>query len=207
MQRPTRLPLFPLEVVLLPGMPLPLHIFEPRYKAMIGRCLKEKIEFGMMMAAGKSFASVGCTAEIIQKVRDYPDGRMDIATEGRAVFHLKELIDEREYYEGIVDYPVDETLTLDPKTEEDLVTAFEACHTLFFGRAWSTAGRNEPENLSYEMAALLPMELEKRQALLEMRSENTRRQFLLNWLKEFLPKLADQQRLRQRAGGNGHAYN
>jgi Lon protease-like protein len=88
MQRPNRIPLFPLDVVLLPTMPLPLHIFEPRYKAMIRRCLDEQIEFGMILAADKAVATVGCTAEIVRKIRDYEDGRSDILTEGRAVFHL-----------------------------------------------------------------------------------------------------------------------
>jgi Lon protease-like protein len=207
MQRPIRLPLFPLEVVLLPGMSLPLHIFEPRYKTMIGRCLKEKSEFGMVLASRTSVASVGCTAEIIKKVREYPDGRMDIATEGRAVFLLTELLDEKEYYEAMVRYPEDEPLKPDPKAEEELVTAVDTCHTMLFGSRWGAAGRNEPANLSYEIGAVLPLELEKRQSLLEMRSENARREFLQRWLTDFLPKLAEQQRMRERAGGNGHAHN
>jgi Lon protease-like protein len=99
-ERPARIPLFPLDVVLLPEMPLPLHIFEPRYKTMIRRCLAEKIEFGMILAANQGIAAVGCTAEIVRKLRDYSDGRMDILTEGRAIFRLEELLDEKEYYEG-----------------------------------------------------------------------------------------------------------
>ena len=62
--RPTRIPLFPLDVVLLPGTPLPLHIFEPRYKLMIHRCLSDEIEFGMIFATGKGVATVGCTAKM-----------------------------------------------------------------------------------------------------------------------------------------------
>ena len=54
----------------------------------------------MILAANQSVAAVGCTAEIVQKIREYPDGRMDILTKGRAVFHLSELLDEKEYYEG-----------------------------------------------------------------------------------------------------------
>ena len=102
MERPARIPLFPLDMVLLPRMQLPLHIFEPRYKLMISRCLEEKIEFGMILAANNAVATMGCTAEILRKTKDYPDGRMDIATEGRAVFRLMDLLHEKEYYEGIV---------------------------------------------------------------------------------------------------------
>src|SRR5580658_6504411 len=101
MLRPTRIPLFPLDVVLLPSMSLPLHIFEPRYKVIVARCLSDKLEFGMIVAANNSVATMGCTAEIVRKIRDYPDGRMDIATEGRNIFRLAELLDEKEYYEGV----------------------------------------------------------------------------------------------------------
>ena len=64
MAKPDRIPLFPLDVVLLPAMPLPLHIFEPRYKNMIRRCLSEKSEFGMVLASNQAMAEVGCTAAI-----------------------------------------------------------------------------------------------------------------------------------------------
>ena len=68
------LPLFPLEVVLLPGTPLPLHIFEPRYKEMIGECLATSAPFGVIRALENGIAEVGCTAEIITVTKEYPDG-------------------------------------------------------------------------------------------------------------------------------------
>jgi ATP-dependent Lon protease len=97
MTKPNRIPLFPLDVVLFPRMLLPLHIFEQRYKIMIGRCLEEEIEFGMVLATQGAIASVGCTARIVKKTKDYSDGKMDILAEGRSVFRLADLIDEREY--------------------------------------------------------------------------------------------------------------
>src|ERR1700742_429034 len=107
MEKATLIPLFPLDIFLLPSMALPLHIFEPRYKIMIARCLNETIEFGMALAADQSIAGVGCTAEVIHKVRDFPDGRMDIVVEGRSVFRLIEVNEEKEYYQGQVEYLVD----------------------------------------------------------------------------------------------------
>ena len=76
------LPLFPLEVVLLPGTPLPLHIFEPRYKEMIGECLANDAPFGVVRALEEGIAEVGCTAEIITVTKEYPDGRMDLICRG-----------------------------------------------------------------------------------------------------------------------------
>src|SRR6266403_6089970 len=89
--RPERIPLFPLNVVLLPGAELPLHIFEPRYRQMVKDCLEEKSEFGMVLSLDKGVARVGCTAEIVQVAKRYPDGRMDILTIGRAPFRGVEL--------------------------------------------------------------------------------------------------------------------
>ena len=186
---------------------MPLHIFEPRYKLMIGRCLSQRIEFGIILAARKAIATLGCTAEILQKTKDYPDGRMDILTEGRAVFRLNELIEEKEYYEGAVEYVEDGPLGTDPKTDAELMDAFERCHLLLFSRPWVDPTPNQRATLCYRMAGVLPMELEKRQALLEMRSENDRGSLLLRWMVDFLAKLAELDSARKRAGGNGHGLN
>src|SRR5262249_39651223 len=67
--RPERIPLFPLNVVLLPGTALPLHIFEPRYREMIGRCVKEKTEFGLLLSLPRGIVRVGCTAEVMDVVK------------------------------------------------------------------------------------------------------------------------------------------
>jgi Lon protease-like protein len=207
MLRPTRIPLFPLDVVLLPAMALPLHIFEPRYRVMIARCLDEKLEFGMILAANNNIATMGCTAEIVRKIRDYPDGRLDIATEGRAVFRLTELLDEKEYYEGAVEYVTDEPSSLDAGKRAKLVAAFEQAHEFLFGRSWMQGPGEDEATLAYRMAALLPVELEKRQALLESRSESHRRDLVLGWIGALLPKLSEREQARKRAGGNGHALN
>jgi Lon protease-like protein len=199
MDRPTRIPLFPLDVVLMPGAELPLHIYEPRYKVMIGRCLDEKIEFGMILAANQSVATMGCTAQIARKIREYPDGRMDILATGRSVFHLVELIEEKEYYEGSVEYAVDDSFTKDAEQESQLVQLFDRCHEQMFGRPSASPADHFAESLAYRLAAMLPVELEKRQELLESRSERERRELLLRWMERFLPRLIAQQKARQRA--------
>jgi Lon protease-like protein len=205
-ERPSRIPLFPLDVVLLPDMPLPLHIFEPRYKLMIGRCLDEKIEFGIVLATSQGLAAIGCTAEIVRKLRDYSDGRMDILAEGRSVFRLEELLDEKEYYEGRVEYLADSPYLRNEEKESKLLAGFAECHQLLAGRPWSGASEAELPVLAYHLAAQLPVELETRQILLEIRAETDRRDVLLRWIGEFLPRLRERQRVQGKAGGNGHAY-
>lgn len=206
MERSARIPLFPLDVVLLPDMPLPLHIFESRYKLMIRRCLAEKIEFGMILAANQSLAAFGCTAEIVRKLRDYADGRMDILAEGRAIFRLDELLDEKEYYEGRVQYLADDPCARDEEKESKLLAGFAECHRLLAGRAWPGASDAELPILSYHLAAQLPVELEIRQKLIESRSEGDRRSILIGWIGDFLPKLRERQRTHQNASGNGHRF-
>jgi Lon protease-like protein len=204
MPKPDRIPLFPLDVVLLPSMPLPLHIFEERYKVMVRLCLDRHLEFGMVLASKQSVANVGCTAEIVRQIKDYPDGRMDILAEGRSVFRLVQVLDEKPYYEGLVEYLEDSSSSLDEHRQARLIDLLQQCHGLLFGQPWADAEPAQSTTLAYRMAARLPIELQDRQTLLEMRVEDDRREFLLSWLAKFLPKLAERQRARQRAGGNGH---
>jgi len=205
--RPNRIPLFPLEVVLLPGMPLPLHIFEPRYKLMIGKCLSESLEFGVILASASSIATVGCTAAITKKLQEYADGRMDILTEGRAVFNMVELLNEKPYHEAVVEYPPEDAAPQDAAKEKSLNDALEQCHALLFGQAWPGASKQSGASLAYRMAAQLPLSLEQKQTLLETRAEDRRRDLLLRWMNELLPQLARRQKTSKVAGGNGHALN
>jgi ATP-dependent Lon protease len=208
--KPNRIPLFPLDVVLFPAMTLPLHIFESRYKIMVARCMEERIEFGIVCAEGTAVASVGCTAEILKSVKEYPDGRMDILTVGRSVYRLREVLEEKEYYEGMVEYLADdETSPRDAEKEARLIEAFQQAHAAIHGQAWSRRPPNpgaagERTSLAYVLAPLLPLDLRERQSLLEMRAENARQDFLQRWLSESLPKLLAANRARERAGGNGH---
>ncbi len=107
--RPERIPLFPLNVVLLPGAALPLHIFEPRYREMVHECVESKTEFGLLLSLPKGIVRVGCTAEVMDVVKRYDDGRMDIVTVGRAPFRLVELLNPQAFEEetllqGHIDY-------------------------------------------------------------------------------------------------------
>ena len=94
------LPIFPLELVLLPGVPLPLHIFEPRYKEMIAECLEQKKPFGVVRASADGVADIGCTAEIMSVTKKYDDGRMDILTRGVERFEVIEVNEERAFLQA-----------------------------------------------------------------------------------------------------------
>ena len=205
--RPERIPLFPLNVVLLPGAELPLHIFEPRYRAMVKDCLEEKSEFGMLLSLPNGVARVGCTAEIIQVEKRYEDGRMDILTAGRAPFRVVELLTENPLMEGQVDYLEDRASPGNPRVQRELVELFEACHTLIYDDYPKNLEGASTEDLSYLIAATLPLDLLWKQQILELRSESDRQERLVAYLREWAPHLQKKEAMRQRAGGNGHGLN
>jgi len=205
--RPERIPLFPLNVVLLPGAELPLHIFEPRYRAMVKDCLEEKSEFGMLLSLPNGVARVGCTAEILQIAKRYEDGRMDILTAGRDPFRVVELLTENPLMEGQVDYLEDRESPGNPRVQRQLVELFEACHTLIYDDYPKNLEGASTEDLSYLIAATLPLDLLWKQQILELRSESDRQERLVAYLREWGPHLQKKETMRQRAGGNGHGLN
>ena len=205
--RPERIPLFPLNVVLLPGAELPLHIFEPRYREMVTNCLQEKSEFGMLLSLPNGVARVGCTAEILEVVKRYEDGRTDIVTAGRAPFRVVELFDNDPLLEGQVDYLDDRETPSNSRVQRELVELFEACHTLIYDDYPKNLEGAASEELSYLVAATLPMDLLWKQQILELRSEADRQERLVAYLREWAPHLQKKEALRQRAGGNGLGLN
>jgi Lon protease-like protein len=210
--RPERIPLFPLNVVLLPGGDLPLHIFEPRYRRMVHDCIENKSEFGMLLVAPKGLVRVGCTAEVLEVAKRYPDGRIDIVAMGRAPFRIVELMNAKEYedgmlLEGTVDYLDDRERSLDAKKRRELVELFEVCHTIVYGDYPRNVQGLEADELSYAIAATLPMDLMWKQQVLESRSEADRQERLLTYLREWAPHLQKIESQRQHAEGNGNAVN
>jgi len=205
--RPERIPVFPLDVVLFPGAVLPLHIFEPRYRQMVKSCLKEKSEFGILRSLPKGVAYVGCTAEIVEVVKRYDDGRMDILTVGRAPFRVIQLYTENPLVEGQVDYLEDRGIPSNPRIRRELIELYEACHTLIFDDYPKNADGDSSQELSFVVAATLPMDLLWKQQILELRSEADRQERLVAYLREWAPHLQKTGALRQRAGGNGHGLN
>ncbi len=208
--KPIRIPLFPLNVVLFPGTRLPLHIFEHRYRVMVRRCLGEELEFGIILATESGVATVGCTAAITQRLKEYPDGRLEILTEGRSVFRVVELLEEREYREAVVEYLAEDITPVSKSElqakESALLGVFQECHSLLYDQPWVTTANEKIGDLSYRMAARLPLNLEDRQNLLEMRSEPERQDFLIRWMTELVPRLTQQQRARHSIASNGHGH-
>ena len=193
------LPLFPLQVVLLPGSQLPLHIFEDRYKEMIGEVLRDKLEFGVVLASEKGIVNTGCTASVERVLREYPDGRLDILTRGRRRFEVLLLNEERSFLRGAVEFfDDDEPDSAEPAPSDLLQSAMAG-----FMEAGSE--NSSDPRLSFRLAQEIP-DLGFRQTLLAMRSENER----MRRIADFLPGLLERRRRIQHtknvAGSNGHGH-
>jgi Lon protease-like protein len=199
------LPLFPLDLVLLPGTPLPLHVFEPRYKEMIAECLAQKKGFGVVRAkTDEGVAEIGCTAEILHVTKQYPDGRMDIATEGRERFEVMMVNNERSFLRAEVLYLQDEP---GRATREEITRALELHRELLSlaGATPEDATVDEEPQLSFRLVGRLPLDLDFKQTLLGMKSEAERMQGIISYFETILPSLKRTVHVRQKAGGNGHA--
>ncbi|HEY8715805.1 MAG TPA: LON peptidase substrate-binding domain-containing protein [Candidatus Acidoferrum sp.] len=204
--RPDRIPLFPLNVVLLPGAELPLHIFEPRYRAMVNECLREHSDFGMLLAMPNGVARVGCTAEIMEVLQRYPDGRMDILTVGRVPFRATELFTENPLLEGQVDYLEDREIS-PAAAKPELIDLYETCHTLIFGDCPKNLAEDGTQPFSFLVAAALPLDLMWKQQILELRSETERQERLVSYLRGWAPHLQKVGTLRAKTAGNGQGLN
>ena len=196
------LPLFPLDVVLFPGTPLPLHIFEPRYKEMIGECLAEHRNFGVVRAVEQGLADVGCTAEIITVVKEYPDGRLDLVTEGRKRFELLRVSQERAFLQAEV-LMIDDEPGAAPKADTARAVQLHS-DLLAVAGAKQDLSAADPALLSFYLAGSLPLDLDFKQRLLSLRSEPERISLLISYLETILPNLRRAATARERAGGNGH---
>jgi Lon protease-like protein len=198
------LPLFPLDIVLLPGAPLPLHVFEPRYKEMIAECLAGDKLFGIVRSQEEGVADIGCTAEILDVTKKYEDGRMDITTAGRRRFEVMEVNQERSFLQAEVMFIEDEPGSA---TKQEIDTAVELHKQLMeIAGVEEEEGYSDIAQLSYYLAGSLPLDLDFKQNLLTMKSEAERMPVVVSYFQTILPALRRTAMARKLAGGNGHVH-
>lgn len=208
------LPLFPLEIVLLPEEPLPLHIFEDRYKEMIGECLRAKEEnagqqeFGVVLARDKGMQTTGCSAKIVNVTRRYPDGRMDILAIGVRRFEILYTNQERAFLRAGVEF-YDDDEGSDTPPEVDAARAIELFRDIV-QRLHKTPDMpihlpRPYRHLSFRIAAPLPLDLEFKQQLLTLRNEPERLRQTMRVIEKLIPQFDMIEKTRAKAGGNGHA--
>jgi Lon protease-like protein len=201
----TMLPLFPLEVVLLPSNVLPLHIFEDRYKEMIGEAIRDKTEFGIVQAGEKGILNLGCTAVVADVLQQYPDGRMDVLCKGRRRFEILYLDDEKSYLRAAVNF-FDDDDSQGPAPRSARVMAI-ACYELQRKQEGADRETPDPEDpqLSFKVVEHIA-DLAFRQTLLAMRSEAERLAHINQYFPQYLANLKRAAHVKKVASTNGHGF-
>ena len=196
--------LFPLDVVLLPGAPMPLHIFEPRYKEMIAEAIEKSAPFGIVRAQQDSVAEIGCTAEISDVVKKYEDGRLDIVTEGQKRFQITGLDQERTFLRAEVNFFEDDEEQSAPKPEAEKLVRLHG-ELLAVAGAEATGIELDDPQLSFHLAGSVPLDLDFKQNLLGMRSEAQRVTAMVEYYALLVPRLKRTIKVKEKSRGNGHA--
>jgi Lon protease-like protein len=211
---PLRLPIFPLSVVLFPGTPLPLHIFESRYRRMVADCLAGDRKFGITPTGAKrelpDVGAVGCIAEI-RVHQELPDGHSNLVVVGGSRFTLGRSLDESTPYHVALVQPFEEEPATEPASDE-----VERLRTLFTGYVALLRQLNdvEPEEpnlpdeslaLSFHVAAAVDCDTGIKQRLLTERSTARRTAALLLLIPILTTALESALRVHHRAHTNGRA--
>jgi Lon protease-like protein len=194
-------PLFPLGIVALPTEVVPLHIFEERYKEMLGLCLEEEREFGIVWLSDDGLKTTGCACEITQVLERMEDGRMNLLTRGTRPFRIVERQEELAYPAGLVEFLPDRDEAPDAKVAD---AAREAYAELV---EQVTDKRPEEDDLqamsAYGMAATVDFGLDAKQGLLDLRSENARMRLVTRLFRAAQRRLDFVDRAQARARSNG----
>jgi uncharacterized protein len=195
------LPLFPLDLVLLPGTALPLHIFEPRYREMTAECLAQNKPFGVVRTKEQGIFEIGCTADMVEMVKQYPDGRSDIVVRGVQRFEIMRVDQERAFLQAEV-FLLNDDPSVPPAG--DAARAIKL-HAELMSLARAKAEEvTASKQLSFLLAGSLPLDLDFKQSLLEMKSEADRLGALITYFETILPSIKRSVQVRHKASGNGH---
>ncbi len=194
--------LFPLGIVLLPTEQIPLHIFEPRYRELIGQCLISGEEFGLVLAdQDGGLAEIGTRARVTEVLEQFDDGRLNVVVQGGERFRLVELTEGRDYQTAEVE-PVED---LDDPASPDEVARTLALFDRLLELTGEIVERPEPdaEQVSFEVAARFELAPELKQGLLSLVSERERIEMLVEVLQAAAASVERGQEIAARAARNG----
>ncbi len=198
------MPLFPLSFVLLPAIPLPLHIFEERYKEMMSDLIEQEGEFGVVLAKEDGIVNVGCSALVDRVVNRYPDGRLDLLAIGQRRFRIVSLDQEKSYLRAEVEYFNDEDAAdVPPDLHRKAAAAYRQLLQMERPEVAEEPAVDR-SRMSFQVAQFV-YDLDKRQTVLTLRSEIERLEFLVKIIPDYIQR-QERIALAKRVGPqNGHA--
>lgn len=201
------IPIFPLATVVYPGEALNLHIFEPRYKALVQECLADKRPFGIPAVIDKKVAEYGTQVEIISVEKEYENGELDIRTKGLRVFRVLEVIREipdKLYAGAIVNYP-DNDHKSNANLLKQVLHAVRELHKIL--QVHKDFKKEDEELQAYDLAHHAGLSLEEEYELLYLFHELQRLEYLKRHLYKAIPLMAEMEKLKDRVKLNGHFRN
>jgi Lon protease-like protein len=197
-----QLGLFPLETVLLPSERVPLHIFELRYQELIGECLEEDREFGLLFEDDKGTRKIGTRAAVVEVLERFDDGRLNIVVEGGERFRVVRETDGRAFRTAEVEPLIDDDPGAEPSLRDRALELYRALGNIV------EAELDEPNPasaaLSFELAARVDFGAERKQDLLELQSERERLRILASLLERASEAIRLERRVADAASRNGH---
>jgi Lon protease-like protein len=197
------IPLFPLQVVVFPRVRLPLHIFEDRYKLMVGDAIRDASEFGIVLAKEDGILNAGCTVMVEKVLEMYPDGRMDILARGQRRFEIVSLNEEKEYLRAHVQFFDDDDLAPVPAEVRDLALSnYRELSGLAGARGHSDPDFDDRQ-VSFQVAQAVP-DLDFLTLILRDRSESARLRQFNQYLAQYLPRQRSIEHMKALAPRNGH---
>lgn len=202
------IPIFPLNIVVYPGEKLHLHIFEPRYKQLIHECIEQQKAFGIPTVIKDKVQEYGTLMKVIELVKEYENGEMDIRTEGLEIFRILEVIHtvpEKLYSGSIVNYPENEQDEGNRKLMQQVVKGLKELHRLL--NVSKDFQKEEEKLISYDIAHHAGLSLEEEYELLGLLREIHRQEYLKRHLQKVLPMLMEMELLKEKIKLNGHFKN
>jgi Lon protease-like protein len=193
--------LFPLNLVLVPGEQAPLHIFEPRYRELIGECLDFGNDFGLLLEDDEGMREVGTRCNVIEVIDRFPDGRLNVVVEATARFQLLEVTAGRSFRTAEVETVPDESDTPSEDEVEEVLAAY--ARVVAAAEAELDDLDLDADSVAYQIAARIDFGTEVKQGLLELRSERERVVRLAPMLNQAAEAVEREREIRTRASGNG----
>jgi Lon protease-like protein len=201
------IPIFPLNLVVYPGEDLNLHIFEPRYKQLIGECVEQKKNFGIPSVVKDKMADMGTVMEVKGVVKVYDNGEMDIKTRGLNVFRILEaipVVPDKFYGGAIVKHIVTED-DGDKELMRKVVRSIRQLHGLL--HVEKSFPKPDEQLTSYDVAHHVGLSLEEEYELLGLEKELQRQEYIRRHLKKVIPVVMEMEGLKERVKLNGHFKN
>ncbi len=201
------LPLFPLQLVVYPEEILKLHIFEPRYKQLLGECRDANLTFGIPAYLEGAIAEYGTEMRLLRVLKNYPTGEMDILSQGYRAFHVDKFepqVTDKLYPGGYIT-PLENVADSYSVTVEELARQFARFHEIL--KTGRTLEGLNFKNVSFHIAQEVGLTLPQKVHLLSLPKESDRQLYLINHLHEIVPVLEGVEDTRRRVRGNGHFRN